>query len=218
MEHDLTDQLVVATDSQVVADVVGRGRASRRCSPIPRTCRAPIGSPRSRVGAEFASADDRRERAGRRAVRSARGAGGGASTGWREGDDVGTAAAPLDPALADDPARVKVVTDAPRPGALLLARRDPPPPRAAPTPADGLYWQHLGIYAYTRAALSALGSRRAAEPGGAGRAAGAAPGAALRSHHRRGAARTSPRCRASTHRMTFDGRRPTGTHFRGYSL
>jgi 3-deoxy-manno-octulosonate cytidylyltransferase (CMP-KDO synthetase) len=68
------------------------------------------------------------------------------------GDDVGTAAAPLDPALAADPARVKVVTDA-EGRALYFSRAAIPHRREAGHPADGLYWQHLGIYAYTRPAL-----------------------------------------------------------------
>ena len=46
------------------------------------------------------------------------------------GDDVGTAAAPLDPALAADPARVKVVTDA-RGRALYFSRAVDPAPAGA---------------------------------------------------------------------------------------
>ncbi|MEP6574004.1 MAG: 3-deoxy-manno-octulosonate cytidylyltransferase [Gemmatimonadota bacterium] len=70
----------------------------------------------------------------------------------RMGDDVGTASAPLDVALVDDPARVKVVTDLR--GRALYFSRLPIPYRREPTDsADGLYWQHLGIYAYTRGAL-----------------------------------------------------------------
>jgi 3-deoxy-manno-octulosonate cytidylyltransferase (CMP-KDO synthetase) len=68
------------------------------------------------------------------------------------GDDVGTAAAPLDPTLAGDPARVKVVTDADG-RALYFSRAVIPHRREPDAPADGLYWQHLGLYAYTRAAL-----------------------------------------------------------------
>jgi 3-deoxy-manno-octulosonate cytidylyltransferase (CMP-KDO synthetase) len=69
-----------------------------------------------------------------------------------QGDDVGTAAAPVDPALADDPARVKVVTDA-RGRALYFSRAAIPHLREAADPSPGLYWQHLGLYAYTRQAL-----------------------------------------------------------------
>jgi len=70
----------------------------------------------------------------------------------REGDDVGTAAVPLDPALRDDPARVKVVTDAR--GRALYFSRAPIPFYREPGAAERWpYWQHLGIYAYTRPAL-----------------------------------------------------------------
>jgi len=69
------------------------------------------------------------------------------------GDDVGTAAAPLDPALAGDPSRVKVVTDAA--GRALYFSRAPIPFRRDPRePGDDLYRQHIGIYAYSRDALT----------------------------------------------------------------
>lgn len=68
------------------------------------------------------------------------------------GDEIGTAAAPLDPALAGDPSRVKVVTDA-RGRALYFSRALIPHRREPDDSSDGLYWQHLGIYAFTRAAL-----------------------------------------------------------------
>jgi 3-deoxy-manno-octulosonate cytidylyltransferase (CMP-KDO synthetase) len=70
-----------------------------------------------------------------------------------QGDEIGTAAAPLDAALAGDPSRVKVVTDA-RGRALYFSRAVIPHRREPGAPGDGLYWQHLGIYAYTRGALS----------------------------------------------------------------
>ncbi len=63
---------------------------------------------------------------------------------------IGTAAAPLDAALAGDPARVKVVVD-PRGRAVYFSR--------APIPCDrdgrgaAAYRQHIGVYAYTRDAL-----------------------------------------------------------------
>ena len=69
-----------------------------------------------------------------------------------QGDEIGTAAAPLDPALAGDPSRVKVVTDA-RGRALYFSRAMIPHRREPDDSSDGLYWQHLGIYAFTRAAL-----------------------------------------------------------------
>lgn len=66
------------------------------------------------------------------------------------GDPIGTAAGTLDPALAADPARVKVVVDA-RGHARYFSR--------APIPFDRdgtgtvRYHQHVGVYAYTRDAL-----------------------------------------------------------------
>jgi 3-deoxy-manno-octulosonate cytidylyltransferase (CMP-KDO synthetase) len=68
------------------------------------------------------------------------------------GADIGTAAAPLDPALAGDPARVKVVTDAAG-RALYFSRAVIPYRREASETGPGLYWQHLGIYAFSRDAL-----------------------------------------------------------------
>jgi len=78
----------------------------------------------------------------------------GAIARVRGGDDVGSAATPLDPALAGDPARVKVVLDQ-RGRALYFSRAPIPHVRDATDRADGLYWQHIGIYAYRRNALMA---------------------------------------------------------------
>lgn len=73
----------------------------------------------------------------------------------RLGDDIGTAAAPLAPGLAADPARVKVVTDLA--GRALYFSRAPIPfrrdPDDGPDPAS-LYWQHIGVYAAGPAALA----------------------------------------------------------------
>ncbi len=69
------------------------------------------------------------------------------------GDDVGTAAAPLAPEEAADPARVKVVTDV-RGRALYFSRAPIPFRREPDSPARDLYWQHVGVYAYSRAALA----------------------------------------------------------------
>lgn len=71
----------------------------------------------------------------------------------RQGDMVGTAAAPLDSAMVEDPARVKVVTDH-RGRALYFSRAVIPFQRDKGDSTEGLYWQHLGVYAYTRAALN----------------------------------------------------------------
>ena len=58
----------------------------------------------------------------------------------RQGDDVGTAAAPLAAELAGDPARVKVVTDE-RGRALYFSRAAIPYRREATDPTDDLYWR-----------------------------------------------------------------------------
>ena len=76
----------------------------------------------------------------------------GAIARVRQGDDVGSAAAPLAPADAADPGRVKVVLDG-RGRALYFSRAAIPFNRDGRARADGLYWQHLGVYACRRAAL-----------------------------------------------------------------
>ena len=73
------------------------------------------------------------------------------------GDDIGTAAVPLDPTEADDPARVKVVTDAQ--GRALYFSRAPIPFTAEPRVPSAerrapSHWQHLGLYAYTHDSLA----------------------------------------------------------------
>jgi 3-deoxy-manno-octulosonate cytidylyltransferase (CMP-KDO synthetase) len=70
----------------------------------------------------------------------------------RAGDDVGTAAAPLDPGEADDPARVKVVTDV-HGRALYFSRARIPHWRDGGEAPPRTWWQHLGIYAFRREAL-----------------------------------------------------------------
>ncbi len=75
------------------------------------------------------------------------------------GDDIGTAAVPLDRSEADDPARVKVVCD--EAGRALYFSRARIPfvspreaPSAEPRAPSAEYWQHLGLYAYTRDSLA----------------------------------------------------------------
>jgi 3-deoxy-manno-octulosonate cytidylyltransferase (CMP-KDO synthetase) len=77
----------------------------------------------------------------------------GALSRVEQGDDVGTAAAPLEPLQASDPSRVKVVTDA-RGRALYFSRSVIPHQRDSGESITELYWQHVGIYAFTRAALT----------------------------------------------------------------
>ena len=76
----------------------------------------------------------------------------GALARVQTGDDVGTAAAPLDPAEGDDPARVKVVCDM-KGRALYFSRARIPHWRDGGDAPAGTWWQHLGLYAFRRAAL-----------------------------------------------------------------
>jgi 3-deoxy-manno-octulosonate cytidylyltransferase (CMP-KDO synthetase) len=149
-EHGLVDELIVATDSPMVAQVVERSRV-----------RAVLTGRHHLTGTDrVAEVAGREEFAGFETIVNvqgdepflARDALAGAIARVAEGDDVGTAAAPLDPALVDDPARVKVVTDA-RGRALYFSRAAIPYLREAGDAAPQVYWQHLGLYAYTREAL-----------------------------------------------------------------
>jgi 3-deoxy-manno-octulosonate cytidylyltransferase (CMP-KDO synthetase) len=76
----------------------------------------------------------------------------GAIARVRSGDDVGSAAAPLAPADAADPARVKVVLDH-QGRALYFSRAQIPFLRESADPPTALYWQHLGVYACLRGVL-----------------------------------------------------------------
>ncbi|HEX9754166.1 MAG TPA: 3-deoxy-manno-octulosonate cytidylyltransferase [Gemmatimonadales bacterium] len=68
------------------------------------------------------------------------------------GDEVGTAAVPLQAAAAADPGKVKVVTELS--GRALYFSRAPIPSVRNGGSAPGLvHWQHLGLYAFTREAL-----------------------------------------------------------------
>ena len=150
-EHGLADELVVATDSPMVAQVVERSQI-----------RAVLTDRSHLTGTDrVAEVAARPEFAGFDAVVNVQGdepflareALAGSIERVAQGDDIGTAAAPLDPELAGDPSRVKVVTDAEGAGALLLPGRRSRTAARPPIRRATLYWQHLGIYAYTRDAL-----------------------------------------------------------------
>jgi 3-deoxy-manno-octulosonate cytidylyltransferase (CMP-KDO synthetase) len=151
MEHDVLQDLVVATESEMVAQVVERAGV-----------RAVLTHDGHLSGTDrVAEAAGRPEFGGFDVVANVQGdepfmpreALAGAIERIGQGDDIGTAAAPLTLELVDDPSRVKVVTDAG--GRALYFSRAAIPHRREPTdPSDGLYWQHLGIYVYTRAALT----------------------------------------------------------------
>ena len=146
----LVEQLVVATDSQMIAQVVERAGV-----------RAVLTHDGHLAGTDrVAEAAGRAEFAAFDVVANVQGdepflpreALAGAIDRVAQGDDIGTAAAPLPPEHAADPSRVKVVTDA-RGRALYFSRAAIPRRREATDPTDGLYWQHLGLYVYTRPAL-----------------------------------------------------------------
>jgi 3-deoxy-manno-octulosonate cytidylyltransferase (CMP-KDO synthetase) len=150
VEHGVVQELVVATDSDMIAQVVARAGA-----------RVVLTHDGHRSGTDrVAEAARRPEFAGFDVVANVQGdepfvsreALAGAIDRIARGDDIGTAAAPLPVEDAADPARVKVVTDAGG-RALYFSRAVIPHRREASDPSDGLYWQHLGIYVYTRAAL-----------------------------------------------------------------
>ncbi|MEZ0335384.1 MAG: 3-deoxy-manno-octulosonate cytidylyltransferase [Gemmatimonadales bacterium] len=151
MEHDLTDAVVVATDSERVVEVaVAAGARAVLTDPSHLSGTDRVAEVAAR--AEFAAAEIVVNVQGDEPFLP-RGALAGAIDRVEQGDDIGTAAAPLDPALVTDPARVKVVTDA-RGRALYFSRSVIPHRREPTDDVTGLYWQHLGIYAYSRAALA----------------------------------------------------------------
>ena len=74
----------------------------------------------------------------------------GALACLERGEALGTAAGSLEPNLAADPSRVKVIVD--RQGRAVYFSRAPIPFDRDGT-GDVLYHQHVGVYAYTRDAL-----------------------------------------------------------------
>jgi 3-deoxy-manno-octulosonate cytidylyltransferase (CMP-KDO synthetase) len=151
VDHGVVQELVVATDSHMIAQVVERAGV-----------RAVLTRDGHLSGTDrVAEAAGLPEFAGFDAVANVQGdepfitreALAGAVARVDRGDDIGTAAAPLAPEDAPDPARVKVVTDAAG-RALYFSRAVIPHRREASDPADGLYWQHVGLYVYTRSALA----------------------------------------------------------------
>jgi 3-deoxy-manno-octulosonate cytidylyltransferase (CMP-KDO synthetase) len=151
LDHGLVGQLVVATDSEKVARVAeGSGVRAVLTSAAHATGTERVAEVAER--AEFAAFDTIVNIQGDEPFLS-REALAGALGRVERGDEIGTAAAPLAQALAGDPSRVKVVTDA-RGRALYFSRALIPHLREPGDPSDGLYWQHIGIYACTRAALA----------------------------------------------------------------
>jgi len=150
LEHGLIEELVVATDSPRVVQVAERSGV-----------RAVLTDGGHQTGTDrVAEVAHRSDFAAYDTIVNIQGdepflpreALAGALGRVEQGDEIGTAAAPLDPALAGDPSRVKVVTDA-RGRALYFSRAVIPHRWEPGEASDGLYWQHLGLYAFTRAAL-----------------------------------------------------------------
>lgn len=151
LEHGLIEELVVATDSPRVVQVAERsGVRALLTNAGHQTGTDRVAEVASRP--DFAAFDTIVNIQGDEPF-IAREALAGALGRVERGDEIGTAAAPLDVTLAGDPSRVKVVTDA-RGRALYFSRAVIPYRREPDDPSDGLYWQHLGIYAFTRAALA----------------------------------------------------------------
>jgi 3-deoxy-manno-octulosonate cytidylyltransferase (CMP-KDO synthetase) len=151
LDHGLVDQLVVATDSeQVVRVAEGAGVRAVLTSASHATGTDRVAEVAGR--AEFFGFDTIVNIQGDEPFLP-REALAGALERVEQGDEIGTAAAPLELALAGDASRVKVVTDV-RGRALYFSRALIPHRRDAGDPSDGLYWQHIGIYACTRVALA----------------------------------------------------------------
>jgi 3-deoxy-manno-octulosonate cytidylyltransferase (CMP-KDO synthetase) len=151
LEHGLTDELVVATDSSRIVRVAEQAGVTAVLTDSGHQ----TGTDRvAEVAAmpAFSGFDTILNIQGDEPFLS-REALAGALGRVEQGDDVGTAAAPLEAHLAGDPSRVKVVTDA-QGRALYFSRSVIPHQRELGGPITGLYWQHIGLYAYTRAALA----------------------------------------------------------------
>lgn len=143
------DELVVATDSPMVAEVAERSGVSAvltRSDHLTGTERVAEVAGRS----EYAGFDIIANIQGDEPFLPAE-ALAGAVDRVRRGDDVGTAAAPMERSEAPDPARVKVVFD--QHGRALYFSRAPIPYQRDAAAAPPVYWQHMGVYVYTRAAL-----------------------------------------------------------------
>ncbi|HEX4599889.1 MAG TPA: 3-deoxy-manno-octulosonate cytidylyltransferase, partial [Gemmatimonadales bacterium] len=145
---DACDRLVVATDAPAIATVVERaGYEARLTSEAPQSGTERVAE--LVANQEFRDFDLVLNVQGDEplvALAALR----GAVARVRGGEPIGTAAGELDPALAGDPNRVKVVLDA-RGRALYFSRATIPFDRDGA--GDVVYHQHVGVYAYTREVL-----------------------------------------------------------------
>ena len=149
LDHGVVAQLVVATDSEKVARVAEQAGARA----VLTSSSHPTGTDRvAEVAglAEFAGYESVVNIQGDEPFLS-REALVGALARVEQGDDIGTAAAPLHPSLGSDPSLVKVVTDA-RGRALYFSRAAIPFLREG-SPSEQTYWQHVGIYAFSGASI-----------------------------------------------------------------
>src|SRR5262249_37629868 len=147
----IVDQVVVATDAREIAEAIERVGG-----------RVVLTSAEHRSGTERVAEVARRPGvAGAGVLLNGQGgepflpagAGVGAGGQVRAGAGVETAAAPLDRDLVGEPARVKVVMT--ESGRALYFSRAPIPFLRDPATVvpEGMYWQHLGVYAYRGEAL-----------------------------------------------------------------
>jgi len=150
-EHGVIDELVVATESPMVAQVVEHAGVAAALTAEDH----PSGTDRVAEVANLPAYKDYdvilniqgdEPFLSRAAVR-------GALDRVVGGDEIGTAASPLTAEEAKDPSEAKVVMDVAG-RALYFSRAVIPHLQDPAMPSDGLYWRHLGIYAYTRDALT----------------------------------------------------------------
>lgn len=142
--HGVADRLVVATDAEAILGVA----RSAGFEAYLTSAEHPSGTDRvNEIAArpEFAGYDEILNAQGDAPFLSAEAVRGSLAQ-IRRGFDLGTAAIPLDPDDAENPAVVKVTLD--RRGRALAFSRWTAQPAGA--------WKHLGLYAYTRPALRRL--------------------------------------------------------------
>lgn len=148
--HAVVDELVVATDSPMVAQVVKQAGVEA----VMTRSDHPSGTDRV---AEVAALPDYSDY---QVILNVQGdepfisleAMSGALQQVADGADVGTAATVLEPGQQDDPHVAKVVLDS-QGRALWFSRAPIPAIRDENFPIEGLYLGHVGIYAYRRDAL-----------------------------------------------------------------
>lgn len=145
----LVDRIVVATDAREVADVVARaGFEAVRTSPAHAS-----GTERVAEVAKlkaFSGFDLLLNVQGDEPLVATHAVRGALDEVRSLGESIGTAAGKLDPVFAGDPNRVKVVVND-RGHALYFSRA--PIPFDRDGKGDVVYHQHVGVYAYGRAAL-----------------------------------------------------------------